>query len=283
VEAERQPEEPEFDPALVHAVADRIRAADVVVALTGAGVSTASGIPDFRGPQGLWTKDPSAQRYVSIDAYLADDEVRREAWRRRAAEPTWRAEPNAGHLALAELERLERLTALITQNVDGLHQLAGSSPGRVIEIHGTVREVMCLSCDRRQPALPVLERVRAGDHDPRCEVCGGLLKSATVAFGQSLDPALLQRAHDATMAADVFLAVGTSLTVHPVGAAAAHGARGGRDAGRHQRRADALRRPRRCRAPHRRRPRAGADRRRGPLRLSVPSPRRAPRRSGCPR
>lgn len=220
MEPHRHPEEPELepelDPAHIRAVAERIRSADVVVALTGAGVSTGSGIPDFRGPQGLWTKDPSAQRYVSIDAYVSDDEVRREAWRRRAAEPTWQARPNAGHLALAEMERLERLTALITQNVDGLHQLAGSSPGRVIEIHGSVREVMCLTCDRRQPALPVLERVRAGDDDPRCEVCGGLLKSATVAFGQSLDPALLQRAHDATMAADVFLAIGTSLTVHPV-------------------------------------------------------------------
>lgn len=204
------------DPEAIEAIAAGITAADVVVALTGAGVSTGSGIPDFRGPQGLWTKDPSAQRYVSIDAYVGDEEVRREAWRRRAAEPTWQAAPNAAHLSLAELERLERLTALITQNVDGLHQLAGSSPGRVIEIHGTVREVMCLSCDRRQPAPPVLERVRAGDHDPRCDACGGLLKSATVSFGQSLDPALLQRAHDATMAADVFLAVGTSLTVHPV-------------------------------------------------------------------
>jgi NAD-dependent deacetylase len=216
VDAQRRPGGPDLDPEVVQAVATRIRAADVVVALTGAGVSTASGIPDFRGPQGLWTKDPSAQRYVSIDSYLGDDEVRREAWRRRAAEPTWQAEPNEGHLALAELERLERLTALITQNVDGLHLLAGSSPGRVIEIHGTVREVMCLSCDRRQPAKPVLERVRAGDHDPRCAACGGILKSATVSFGQSLDPALLQRAHDVTMAADVFLAVGSSLTVHPV-------------------------------------------------------------------
>lgn len=210
------PGEQDLDPVAVDRIAERISAADVVVALTGAGVSTGSGIPDFRGPQGLWTKDPDAQRYVSIDAYVGDEEVRREAWRRRAAEPTWQAEPNPAHRSLAELERLERLTALITQNVDGLHQLAGSSPGRVIEIHGTVREVMCLSCDRRQPAWPVLERVRAGDHDPRCGECGGLLKSATVSFGQSLDPALLQRAHDATMAADVFLAVGTSLTVHPV-------------------------------------------------------------------
>ncbi len=202
--------------AAIEAVAERVVAADVVVALTGAGVSTGSGIPDFRGPQGLWTKDPGAQRYVSIDDYVGDEEVRREAWRRRAAEPTWQAEPNAAHISLMELERLERLTALVTQNVDGLHQLAGSSPGRVIEIHGTVREVMCLSCDARQPALPVLERARAGDHDPRCERCEGLLKSATVSFGQSLDPELLQRAHDATMAADVFLAIGTSLTVHPV-------------------------------------------------------------------
>ncbi len=202
--------------AAIEEIAERVATADVVVALTGAGVSTGSGIPDFRGPQGVWTKDPSAQRYVSIDAYVGDEEVRREAWRRRAAEPTWQAEPNPAHHSLAELERLERLTALITQNVDGLHLLAGSSPGRVIEIHGTVREVMCLSCDARQPALPVLERVRGGDHDPRCEACGGLLKSATVSFGQSLDPELLQRAHDATMAADVFLAVGTSLTVHPV-------------------------------------------------------------------
>lgn len=216
MEAQPQPEDPGLDPGSVRAVATRIRDADVVVALTGAGVSTASGIPDFRGPQGLWTKDPAAQRYVSIDAYVSDDEVRREAWRRRAVEPTWQARPNDGHLALAELERLERLTALITQNVDGLHQLAGSSPGRVIEIHGSVREVMCLSCDRREPASPILDRVRAGDHDPRCAACGGILKSATVSFGQSLDPALLQRAHDATMAADVFLAVGTSLTVHPV-------------------------------------------------------------------
>ena len=208
--------DPGPDPATVTTVAGWVRDAAMVVALTGAGVSTASGIPDFRGPEGVWTKDPGAQRYVSIDAYLADEEVRREAWRRRAAEPIWHAEPNAAHHALAELERLEHLTALVTQNVDGLHLLAGSSPGRVIEIHGTVREVVCLSCDQRQPAGPVMDRVRAGDHDPRCAQCSGILKSATVSFGQQLDPARLQRAHDLTMAAEVFLAVGTSLTVHPV-------------------------------------------------------------------
>jgi len=209
-------EDPVLDRAAIDRVAERVGAADVVVVLTGAGVSTGSGIPDYRGPQGLWTKDPSAQRYVSIDAYVADDKVRRESWRRRAADPSWQAEANAGHRAIAELERLERLTALVTQNVDGLHLLAGSSPGRTIEIHGTVREVVCLTCEDRQPSGPVLDRVREGEHDPRCGRCGGILKVATVAFGQSLDPALLQRAHDATMAADVFLAVGTSLTVHPV-------------------------------------------------------------------
>lgn len=209
-------DEPMQPDAAVAAVAARIRAADVVVVLTGAGVSTASGIPDYRGPQGVWTKDPDAQRYVSIDAYVSDDEVRRESWRRRAADPGWQAEPNAAHRAIAELERLERLTVLVTQNVDGLHLLAGSSPGRTIEIHGTVRDTVCLSCGDRQPSGPILDRVRAGEHDPRCARCGGMLKVATVSFGQSLDPALLQRAHDATMAADVFLAVGTSLTVHPV-------------------------------------------------------------------
>jgi len=206
----------ERDRAQIGAVATSLRDADVVVALTGAGVSTASGIPDYRGPDGLWTRDPEAQRLVTIDSYIGDVEVRREAWRRRAADSTWQPAPNPAHKAFADLERLERLTTLVTQNVDGLHQVAGSSPGRVIEIHGSARDAMCLSCGRRQPMGPVLDRVLAGEDDPRCEDCGGILKSATVSFGQSLDPALLQRAHDATMSADVFLAVGSSLLVHPV-------------------------------------------------------------------
>lgn len=202
---------------LIDQVARWVSAADVVVALTGAGVSTASGIPDYRGPQGVWTRDPTAQRLSTISDYVSDDEVRREAWRRRSLDPAFDAEPNAAHRALADLERLERLYALITQNIDGLHQAAGSSPGRVVEIHGTIHEVVCLSCDWRGPMQPVLERIRAGDLDPRCADCGGMLKSATISFGQSLEPAKLQRAHDAAMGADVFLAVGTSLAVHPVG------------------------------------------------------------------
>jgi NAD-dependent deacetylase len=187
-----------------------------VVALTGAGLSTASGIPDYRGPQGVWTKDPAAERLASIEVYVRDEEVRRLVWRNRAQAPARTARPNAAHRALVELEHLGRLHALITQNVDGLHQAAGSSPDRLIEVHGTVHEVVCLACGERGPMTPVLDRVVAGDDDPRCRTCGGLLKSATISFGESLDPAVLQRAHDATFGCDVFLALGTSLVVHPV-------------------------------------------------------------------
>ncbi|MCC5949399.1 MAG: Sir2 family NAD-dependent protein deacetylase [Nitriliruptoraceae bacterium] len=201
---------------LVDDVAAWVRGARQVVVLTGAGVSTASGIPDFRGPKGLWTTQPGSERLFSIDAYLEDPEVRAEVWQRRAHDPAFRVGPNQAHLALAELERAGHLHTLITQNIDGLHQAGGSDPDRVVEIHGTIHEIVCLECDRRLPAEPILERVRAGEIDPRCEACGGLQKSATVSFGQSLDPALLQRAHEAVMGCDVFLAVGSSLVVHPV-------------------------------------------------------------------
>ncbi len=197
-------------------IARWIAEARQVVALTGAGVSTASGIPDFRGPQGLWTTKPDTQRLFSIDAYLEDPEVREQVWQLRLDNPAFRVDPNPAHVALAELERRGRLHTLVTQNIDGLHQAGGSSPDRVIEIHGTIHEVECLACDRRVPSGPVLQQVRDGDPDPRCPECGGLQKSATISFGQSLDPALLQRAHEAVMGCDLFLAVGTSLVVHPV-------------------------------------------------------------------
>lgn len=204
-------------------VADWIVAAERVVALTGAGVSTGSGIPDYRGPDGVWTRDPDAERLSSLQAYLDDEDVRHEVWRRRAEHPAFTADPNPAHHALAELERRGHLTALITQNVDGLHQAAGSGTSAprargddVVEVHGTVHEVVCLDCDERGPMPPALDRVRAGEPDPRCTICGGLLKSATISFGQSLDPAVLQRAHEAAMGAEVFLAVGSSLQVHPV-------------------------------------------------------------------
>lgn len=201
---------------LVGRVADWVVSSPRVVALTGAGVSTASGIPDFRGPEGLWTKQPHTERLFSLEAYLTDDEVRRQVWQLRLANPAFTVGPNPAHAALAELGRLGRLETLITQNIDGLHQAAGSDPERVVEAHGSIHQVECLSCERLIDAEPVLDRVRAGDPDPRCAACGGLMKSATISFGQSLDPAKLQRAHDAVMGCDLLLAIGSSLVVHPV-------------------------------------------------------------------
>jgi NAD-dependent deacetylase len=197
-------------------VAAWVRAARRVVVLTGAGISTDSGIPDFRGPDGVWTRDPRAERLSNIGYYVADPAVRRESWQRRLAHPAWNALPNAGHRALADLERSGRLDLLITQNIDGLHHAAGSSAERVIEIHGSMRESVCLGCGDREPMQATLDRVRAGDLDPACHVCGGILKSATVSFGQNLDPGDLERAESAADRSDLFLAVGTSLTVYPV-------------------------------------------------------------------
>lgn len=206
----------ELDRTTIATVAGWIDAARQVVALTGAGVSTGSGIPDFRGPDGLWTTRPSLERLFSLDAYLTDPEVREQVWQLRLNNPALTAGPNPAHVALAELERLGRLRTVITQNVDGLHQVAGNDPDHVVEVHGTIETVECLSCDRRLPAAPVFDRVRAGEPDPRCEVCGGLQKCATISFGQSLDPATLQRAHDAAIGSDLMLAIGSTLVVHPV-------------------------------------------------------------------
>jgi len=186
------------------------------VVLTGAGISTDSGIPDFRGPQGVWTRNPEAEKLATLQHYLADPEVRRRAWRSRLESPAWRARPNAGHRALVALERRGKLDTLITQNVDGLHQIAGSSPERVIEIHGTMREVNCLACGERAPMERVLERVRAGEEDPACRTCGGILKSATISFGQSLAQPDLARAGEAARRCDLMLAVGTKLSVWPI-------------------------------------------------------------------
>ena len=187
-----------------------------VVVLTGAGISTESGIPDFRGPDGIWTRDPRAERLSNIGYYLADASVRRESWQRRLDHPAWSASPNAGHRALVDLERTGGLTLLVTQNIDGLHLAAGSDPDRLVEIHGTMRESACLSCGDRRPMREILDRVRAGEADPPCVACGGILKSATISFGQNLDPGHIDRAETAAAACDVFLAVGTSLTVYPV-------------------------------------------------------------------
>jgi NAD-dependent deacetylase len=200
----------------VRLVCEWIAGAERIVALTGAGISTDSGIPDFRGPHGLWTKNPDAERLSNIHTYMGDPDVRRRSWQARLDHPAWRARPNAGHLALAVLERRARLHALVTQNIDGLHQLAGHSPERVIEVHGTMRQVMCMGCGWQGPMEQILDRVRAGDADPSCDRCGGILKSATISFGQALVPAVIGRAMRAAEQADLLLAIGTSLQVYPV-------------------------------------------------------------------
>lgn len=192
-----------------------LRGARSVTALTGAGISTDSGIPDFRGPQGVWTKDPKAEKLSSLQHYMADADLRVKAWQLRLEHPAWTAAPGPGHMALAALERNGALHHLITQNIDGLHQLAGSSEDILVEIHGTLREVMCMSCGDRADMQRALDRVRAGEADPDCRSCGGILKSATISFGQELVARDVARAQRAAAECDVFLAVGTSLTVYP--------------------------------------------------------------------
>ncbi|SDK87475.1 NAD-dependent deacetylase [Glycomyces sambucus] len=203
--------------------------AEAVVVLTGAGISTESGIPDFRGPQGVWTKNPAAQFMFTYQNYLADPEVRKQAWQARLASPVWTAEPNAGHRALADYERTGRLRAVLTQNIDGLHQAAGSSPELVVELHGTAREVVCLDCGDQNPMPGTLPRIEAGEEDPACLECGGILKSATISFGQELLPEVIEAAVAATRGADLFVAIGTSLGVYPAAGlcdyAIAHGTR----------------------------------------------------------
>src|SRR4051794_38623320 len=165
-----------------------------VAVLTGAGISTDSGIPDFRGPQGIWTKNPGAERKATLQHYMSSAEARKESWQNRLDSPTWQGQPNDGHRALVGLERRGKLVALATQNIDGLHQAAGSDPSLVIELHGTMREVNCMMCGERAPMERALDRVRAGEEDPPCRSCGGILKAATISFGQSLVESDIERA-----------------------------------------------------------------------------------------
>ena len=195
---------------------DLIDQASKITVLTGAGISTDSGIPDFRGPNGIWTKNPEAEKASNIHYYMADPEIRKRNWALRSSGELWpNVAPNEGHSALVHLEKRGLLQILVTQNVDGLHQMAGNDPKRVVEIHGTVKEAMCLECDWRDDIEVVLQRVREGDVDPPCS-CGGLLKSATVSFGQNLFPGDIDRMVDASLSCDLLLAVGTSLQVFPV-------------------------------------------------------------------
>ena len=187
-----------------------------IVVLTGAGISTDSGIPDFRGPQGVWTLNPKAERTSSLQHYLADPEVRHIAWQNRLHSPALAAQPNAGHRALVELERTGRMTLLVTQNIDELHQRAGNRADTVVEVHGTMRRAVCWSCGTQWAMEVMLDRVRAGEIDPDCSECGGIVKSATISFGQQLVAADLDRALLAAAECDLLLAVGSTLAVGPV-------------------------------------------------------------------
>jgi len=189
--------------------------AERVTVLTGAGISTDSGIQDFRGPKGLWTLNPGAERKATLQHYMSDPEARKESWRGRRNSPAWNAQPNAGHRALVALERRGKLVALATQNVDGLHQAAGSDPAKVIELHGTMREVNCMMCGERAPMERALARVEAGEEDPPCRSCGGILKAATISFGQNLVERDIMRADQAARECDLLLAVGSTLGVTP--------------------------------------------------------------------
>ena len=202
-------------------VRDWVEAAERVVLLTGAGISTESGIPDFRGPQGLWTRDPEAEKLSDIRYYMSDAAIRKKAWQARLVHPAWEARPNAGHEAIVALERRGKLHALITQNIDGLHQKAGNSPERVIEVHGTVHKVVCMRCGWKGPMQETLVRLLTGEDDPPCTLCGGILKSDTISFGQNLVPEVIDRAMRSAAEAECFIAVGTSLQVYPIAGAVA--------------------------------------------------------------
>ncbi|MFS4093700.1 SIR2 family NAD-dependent protein deacylase [Streptomyces sp. AF1A] len=201
----------------------------LVALLSGAGVSTDSGIPDYRGPNGLWRQDPEAEKLVTYEYYMSDPEIRRRSWQMRRGNRALRAEPNAAHRAVAELERSGVPVRVLTQNVDGLHQLAGMPARKVLELHGSARAVVCTGCGARGSMEDALARVEAGEEDPACLECGGILKSATVMFGERLDPVVLGEAVAISKACTVFVAAGSSLQVQPAaglaGVAADHGAR----------------------------------------------------------
>ncbi|UZI27548.1 SIR2 family NAD-dependent protein deacylase [Streptomyces sp. VB1] len=201
----------------------------LVAILSGAGISTDSGIPDYRGPNGVWRTDPEAEKLVTYDFYMADAAIRRRSWLMRRDAALRKPEPNAAHRAVAELERSGVPVRVITQNIDGLHQRAGLPDRKVLELHGTAHRVVCTRCHARSSMAVALERVEAGEADPACTTCGGILKSATVMFGERLDPQVLADAMAIAKACDVFVAVGTTLQVQPAaslaGIAAEHGAR----------------------------------------------------------
>jgi NAD-dependent deacetylase len=195
----------------------------LVAFLTGAGISTDSGIPDYRGPNGLWTRDPDYEKLVTYSYYMADADVRRRSWQMRREVAALHPAPNAGHRAIVSLDSSRAAAVrVITQNVDGLHQAAGLAPRKVLELHGTTQSVVCTTCGARGPVTDVFARIEAGgEADPPCLDCGGILKTATVMFGEALDPVVLEAAAAIAKACTVMFAVGTSLQVYPAAGLAA--------------------------------------------------------------
>lgn len=200
-----------------------------VAVLSGAGISTDSGIPDFRGVNGLWTKNPIAELAAQYGDYVRDPDLRRRSWLARRDNPAWGAQPNEGHRALVRLEQSGRAVRILTQNIDRLHQKAGSSPRKVLELHGNMFEVVCIGCGEGSAMADALARVAAGEPDPACRSCGGILKAATIMFGQNLDAEVIGSAAAFAKACSIFLAVGTSLQVHPAAGLCALAVDGGAD------------------------------------------------------
>ncbi|MFV2000669.1 MAG: NAD-dependent deacetylase [Acidimicrobiia bacterium] len=208
----------------VESLSAMIRSADRVLILTGAGISTETGIPDFRGPRGVW----KTQRPVEFQDFVASEDSRIEYWDQKVVSDQTIAValPGAVHRACVDLERAGKLNAIVTQNIDGLHSMAGSSPDKVVEVHGTAREAACLDCRERSAITPILEEFVETRIAPRCH-CGGLLKPATISFGQALDPATMYRAQMAAEACDLVIAMGTTLSVYPAADIPLHAARRG--------------------------------------------------------
>lgn len=200
-------------PAVLDRMEQMIRNSSRMVVFTGAGISTESGIPDYRGPNGVW----QTGNIPHIDTVRTDQEARKEFWQRRLETyPTMLARvPNAGHEALARFEAAGKLLAVVTQNIDGLHQKAGNLPERVIELHGSSHRLHCLRCGETYDGVAIQARLEAGEDDPRCTACGGPLRTSTILFGESLPVEALQLAQRVSLATDLMLVVGSSLVVNP--------------------------------------------------------------------
>jgi len=204
---------PDLDSAIAR-LGDMVHEASTVVPFTGAGISTECGIPDFRSPGGIWTKN----RPIPFEEFLASQEARNESWRRRFAmqDQFGGARPGRGHRALASLYRVGKLPAVVTQNIDNLHQASGIAPEHVVELHGNTTFALCLDCNERYELPWVRGRMDAGNGcAPDCQSCGGFIKTATISFGQAMPDAAMQRAQDLTQSCDLFLAIGSSLVVWP--------------------------------------------------------------------